>query len=190
MPEKCESKTDEELASLSLKDQDFFYCLLSRYEDRLLRYLSRAFFFSREDAEDVLQETFLKIYKNLNGFDPSLKFSSWAYRIAHNESVSFLRKHNPKIFNTYNEEDLEKISSDIDLEKEMEKKHSAEMARGIIQSLKENYREALILKFLEDKSYEEISDIIKKPVGTVATLISRAKKQFKKISLEKYGGNS
>jgi len=182
MVENCGSKSDEELVSLSLKNQDFFYYLLNRYENKLLRYLSRTFLFQKDDAKDVLQETFLKIYKNLNGFDRNLKFSSWAYRIAHNEGVSFLRKRGSKTFNSLKEDDLAKISSDLDLENETDKKYSAKRVREIISQLDEKYREVLVLKFLEDKSYEEISDIIKKPIGTVATLISRAKKQFKKIS--------
>lgn len=187
MLEKCENRTDEELASLSLKDQDFFYCLLHRYEDKLSRYLSRVFFFSPHDIEDVLQESFLKIYKNLNEFDSSLKFSSWAYRITHNEAVSFLRKVKSKSGkdSILSEDDSEKISSDINLEIELDRKYDKEEIAKVLEELKEKYREVLVLKYLEDKSYEEISDIVKKPVGTVATLISRAKKQFKKIIEEK-----
>jgi RNA polymerase sigma-70 factor (ECF subfamily) len=188
MLQKCEGRTDEELVSLSLKDQEFFYCLLSRFEDKLLRYLFRTFSFSREDAEDVLQESFLKIYKNLNEFDNSFKFSSWAYRIVHNEAVSFLRKAKTKSGqNSYlSDEEFEKISSDINLEKEVDRKYSKEKIGLILKNLEEKYREVLVLKFLEDKSYEEISDIVKKPVGTVATLINRAKKQFKKIIEENH----
>ena len=189
MLQKYKDKTDEELVSLSLKDQDFFYYLASRYEKKLLGYIRKTFFLSLHDSEDILQNVFLNIYKNLNGFDSKLKFSSWAYRITHNEAISFLRKKKsrPDMDSYFTEEEYQKISSDINIEKEMDIKFQKKEIDKIISLLDEKYREVLILKYIEDKSYEEISDIIKKPLGTIATLISRAKKQFKKIKKETNG---
>jgi len=90
--EACEKKEDSELVELSLKKQDYFYCLILRYQEKLLRYIRRISASSKEDAEDILQEVFMSVYKNLNDFDNSLKFSSWIYRIAHNKTVSHWRK--------------------------------------------------------------------------------------------------
>lgn len=71
------------------------------------------------------------------------------------------------------------LASEEDIAKSMEKRHDAAEVRDVLDELDEKYREALVLKFLEEKDYKEISDILEKPMGTVATLINRAKKQFK-----------
>ena len=78
---------DEQLVQLSLNNQDYFYYLMKRYEIKLLRYIKRLTTVSPEEAKDIIQEIFIKVYRNLNGFNPKLKFSSWIYRIAHNEII-------------------------------------------------------------------------------------------------------
>src|SRR5665213_4101272 len=86
--------TDEAAARLSLEDKEQFALLIGRYEAKLGRYFERLGVRVREDREDLLQNAFLKAYRNLNSFDPTLSFSSWMYRIAHNEAMSFFRaKH-------------------------------------------------------------------------------------------------
>ena len=76
------------------------------------------------------------------------------------------------------------LASSEDLAKELERKYTAEEVRTVLDSMDERYKEVLVLKFLDEKDYKEISDILEKPMGTVATLISRAKKQFKEKSLK------
>ena len=152
-----------------------------RYEEALLRYVRRISYATKEDAEDILQEVFLSVYQNLNDFDESLKFSSWIYRIAHNKTVSAGRKTNarPKTVSTDEDSDLFAfIASDEDILKDLEKKCDAKKTREIIGRMDKKYQDVLVLKFLEDKDYREISDILKKPMGTVATLINRAKKKL------------
>ncbi len=192
--EDCSDKdADNDLVKLSLKNQDYFYCLILRYEDKLLRYIRRISSSSREDAEDILQEVFISVYKNLNDFDNKLKFSSWIYRIAHNQTISHWRKiqSRPKTISGDNEDNnlFDFIAGDDDILKSLERKCSAEQIREIIFSLDDKYRDVLVLKFLEDKDYKEISDILKKPMGTVATLINRAKKKLLK-SLKSRGFNN
>lgn len=182
MPERIkeimEKKTDEELVALSLKDQKYFLYLITRYESKLIRYIRRISSATKEDAEDILQEVFIKVYQNLNDFDLSLKFSSWIYRICHNQVISNYRKIKPVVLNEF----PENIPSDSDLIREMDLKDMKKDVRRVLAELDIKYREVLILKFLEDKTYQEMSDILKKPMGTIATLINRAKKEFK----EKY----
>jgi RNA polymerase sigma-70 factor (ECF subfamily) len=180
----CAQKTDEELVALTLKNQDFFSCLVERYEPKLMRYVMRISAATREDAEDLLQDVFIKVYRNLNDFDQKLKFSSWIYRIAHNQVVSQWRKTKvrPQVLKFEADEDFLKfIATDEDLARDTERKFSGEEVRKMIENLNEKYKEVLVLKFLEGKDYKEISDILEKPLGTVATLINRAKKQFRKI---------
>jgi len=186
--ENCGEKTDEELVALTLKNQDFFSCIVERYEAKLTRYIRRISAATQEDAEDLLQEIFVKVYRNLYGFDPSLKFSSWIYRIAYNQVISQWRKtkSRPQVLKFEADEDFLKfIAADEDLAGNIERKFTGEEVQDVISRLDGKYKEVLVLKFLEEKDYKEISDILRKPLGTVATLINRAKKQFAKVVKEK-----
>ncbi len=176
--------TDEELAQLSSEDAEYFGHLMDRYERRLLVYIHRLLSIADADAEDILQDSFIKAYTNINNFDPDLKFSSWIYRITHNQAISYYRKQKARPY-TMTSEDSEMIfhtlASELDIKKNLNKKMNAEQIRKILEDVHPKYRDVLILKFLEEKDYKEISDILKKPMGTVATLINRAKAQFKKL---------
>ncbi|EKE15924.1 MAG: hypothetical protein ACD_11C00075G0005 [uncultured bacterium] len=183
-----QNKTDEELVGVVLSNPDYYEILMSRYEDKLRRYIMRISSVTKEDAEDVLQDVFISAYKNLNGFDRDLKFSSWIYRITHNKVISSFRKKEarPKTITYEGDNDLLNIlQGDDDLARELEKGCTAKQVSEILSRMDERYREALILRFIEDKNYQEISDILQKPMGTVATLINRAKKQFKERFVEK-----
>ncbi|HAV11098.1 MAG TPA: hypothetical protein DCX32_00920 [Candidatus Moranbacteria bacterium] len=180
--EEISARSDEELVKLTLQNPDYYRVLVERYEEKLLRYIMRISASTREDGEDILQDVFVSAYKNLNGFDPDLKFSSWIYRITHNKVISHYRKTTarPKTVTYEGDNDLLNIlEGDGDLKGDLEKKHTAEEVMDILSEMDERYREVLVLKFIEDKNYREISDILEKPMGTVATLISRAKKQFR-----------
>ncbi len=177
--------SDELLAETARHDVDAFSELVSRYEERLLRYIQRISYFSREEAEEVLQEVCLKAWKNLNDFDEKLKFSSWIYRIAHNETITEYRKsksrgHENKV--EWDEDLLGAFPDNINLPFELDEKMKKEKVREILGLMPEKYREILILKFLEERSYEEISDILRIPPGTVAALISRGKNLFRETA--------
>lgn len=175
----CRDKTDNELVGMSLIDPDHFLCLSKRYEEKLLRYIIRISKFSREDAEDVLQEVFIKTYYNLNGFDSELQFSSWIYRIAHNEAVSAIRKKVSKPTVSLEVENLEKFGDDFDMTKDIDNSFDRKLIDEALSKLDEKYREVLVLRFLDEKDYVEIADILKKPVSTIGNLILRGKKLFK-----------
>ena len=182
--QEISDKTDEELVVLTLKDQDNFLYLVRRYEPRLFRYVSRISNVSRDETEDILQDVFIKVYKNLNGFDPELKFSSWIYRITHNEVISNYRKYKNKVKVMSFDKDTEFIKSladEFDIEQDLNLVELKDKVLNILNKMSIKYRDVLVLRFLESKSYREISDILKKPEGTVATLINRAKKEFLKI---------
>lgn len=180
--------SDEELVIATLENPDVYGFLVERYEEKLTRYILRISGGSKEDVEDTLQDVFISAYKNLNAFDQDLKFSSWIYRISHNKVISHFRKitARPKTV-TYEGDNqlLNILASNEDLAKELERKYTAEEVRSLLGEMDERYKEVLILKFLEEKDYKEISDILEKPMGTVATLINRAKKQFKEKSIER-----
>jgi len=176
------SKTDEELAKESLTNEVFYTHLMERYEKKLMRYVVRLVSLTKEDAEEIVQDVFIKTYRNLNDFDPALKFSSWIYRIAHNETISKLRKMKarPQVVDAEDNKQLEKIASEMDAEQELDRKYTSELVQKSLGRLDRKYREVLILRFLEEKDYKEISDILKKPLGTVSVLLNRAKVKLKK----------
>ena len=152
-----------------------------------MRYIRRITNVDNETAEDILQEVFIKIYKNLHEYDEAFTFNSWVYRIAHNEAISFYRKQKvrPKTVNLETDEGvdlLNMIPDDIDLRDDYVKKELARQVKKIIANLPDKYKAVLVLRFMEDKSYDEIADILQKPAGTVATLINRAKAEFKKLA--------
>ena len=187
----CKKKSDKQLIKLALKNADYYGCIISRYEAKLAHYIHRITNVDKETAEDILQEVFLKVYKNLHEYDDGFKFSSWIYRIAHNETISFFRrkKSRPEFVTAENNDDIDILSaipSDIDLRDDYVKKELAHKVKEIISALPEKYRNALVLRYMEDKSYNEIADIIQKPAGTVATLINRAKAEFKKLAIKNH----
>jgi len=180
-------KTDEELVPLILDNQSYFSFLMERYEKKLLAYILRISNVSHQEAEDILQDVFIKVYHNLNDFDQDLKFSSWIYRITHNEVISNYRKRRSRdkdLAIDIDDAELENFASDLDIIRDIDDKFLRNNIFKILDNLDIKYREVLVLKFLEEKNYREISDIIKKPMGTVATLINRAKKAFL-VELEK-----
>ncbi len=188
--DKYKNLSDLQLVQLSLKDHQNFHYLMERYEPPLLRYMKRTASVTREEAEDLLQDIFIKVYRNLNGFDQKLRFSSWIYRIAHNEIVNQAYKKKVRSVTTSLNESNEHLlkqgewtEESGDAHFELESKDSSERMRDALMKLPDKYREVLILKFFEDKSYREISAILRKPEGTIATLINRAKKKFKKIAI-------
>ena len=178
----CISKTDEELIALALENQDYFVCIMERYEKKLISYIIRISGYSREDAEDILQEVFIKIYVNLNSFDDNLKFSSWVYRITHNEVINNYRKKKarPQCAMDLDDEFLNNLASDMKTDGHADMQYLKDNVRRVMEKIEPKYREVLVLRFWEDKDYSEISDILKKPMGTVATLLSRAKANFQK----------
>ncbi len=182
-----EEKTDKELVKLALENSDNFRYIVERYEEKIGRYIRRISMVSNEDVEDLLQEIFISIYRNLNDFDSDLKFSSWIYRIARNKVISRWRKdkNTPKVLRSEESLEIFNIIEDKDdfFAKLVQHDDGKEVYK-ILNMLKLEYKEVLVLKFLEDKSYLEIADILKKPMGTIATLINRAKKQFKSKVLQ------
>lgn len=179
-----QQKTDEELVSLSLQNKDAFGYLVNRYQAKLGRYIRRISKFDEEETADVLQDVFIKAYLNLNDFDKKLKFSAWIYRITHNQVISQYRhlKVRPQAVIAVDDESVaNKFTDGVDLERELDQKYSTATVRAALQKLPYKYQEVLVLRYLEDKSYEEISAILRKPVNTVGTLINRAKKELEQL---------
>ncbi len=172
--------TDEQLiVEIREKNKELYSEVMRRYQTKLSHYLKK-FFRSQDELDDVLQETFIKAYKNLYGFDVDKKFSSWIYRIAHNEAVNYIKKNFKKTI-SLDETEWEIVDKKLDLHDQIDNKQLGERIQHGLVELKEKYREPLILYFFEQKTYEEISDILHLPRNTVGILIMRGKIKLKEI---------
>lgn len=189
MSESIEPLPDEALVASTLKNPNDFGLLIERYENKLLRYIFRLGVRNFEDQQDVLQDIFIKAYRNLNSFDTTLTFSSWLYRVAHNEAISWYRK---KIIRPEGhllldgEEVLGIIKAKEDSpEIVFDQNVNAKVVAEALAKIEEKYREVLVLRYFEHMEYNEISDILKIPQGSVGTLIHRGKKQlYNALNLE------
>ena len=177
-----EHPSDQELVHRALAERDAFAPIVARYDGVLRRYITRLGSFDSDTAKDILQETFIKAYIHLNDYDPALPFGAWLYRIAHNEAISHFRKQKNRPRPMERVEDLElfeRIADTLDIAQEADRKIDQSTVRAALSTLDFTYRELIILRFFEEKSYEEIADILELPVGTVAAYLNRAKAKLR-----------
>jgi len=176
--------TDAELVQQALRDPDDYALIVKQYEKLIMRYSQKLSRLSQEDAEDITQHVFLKAYQHLNDFDPELKLSNWLLRIAHNEVIDFWRrqKNRPQA-EAYDPDTLDSFEFlAVNFGKDFDRTLKAETVQKLLDLLKPSFREVLFLHYFEEKSYEEIADILKYPAGTVAARISRGKKAFAELA--------
>jgi RNA polymerase sigma factor (sigma-70 family) len=140
-----------------------------------------------DEANDLVQETFIKAFGSLKTYDHNYRFSTWLYKIAANSSIDFLRKRKIDALSL----DKPIATSDGDVQMEIPDNtynpehdlRNRERSGGIedaIESLPEKYKEVIVLRHKEDRSYEEIASMLKVPVGTVKARIFRARELLKK----------
>lgn len=179
--------SDEDLVKEVLRDSENLSFLIDRYWEKLFYFVKRILYFSNEDTEDILQDVFIKVYKNINSFDNSYKFSTWVFQITRNTTIDAIRKKTarPQEF-SLDQNDLRHIlvESGMGIEEKIINKEQIDKVEGIIRSLPYKYQEVMVLKFLEEKSYEEMVDIIEKPKGTVASLLNRGRALFKERAIK------
>lgn len=177
--------SDERLVNYVRKqDKEAYREIIRRYQEKLMRYAQRLVG-DEHVASDVVQNSFIKAYKNLNGFDTKRKFSSWIYRIVHNEALSELKSRRRFISLDGSTWLKSKLAASQDIEQEYAKQEVKKMIEESLNKIDIKYKEPLILFYLEDMRYEQISEILHLPAGTVATRISRGKVKLKKVYEEK-----
>jgi len=175
-----ETLSDEQIVEIVRKEnQELYSEIIKRYNSKLTHYL-RKFISDQDELDDVLQVVFIKAFRNLNAFDIEKKFSSWIYRITHNEAINNL-KSNSKIKVPLDEVEFKIIDEKVDVGKDIDQGFLKREMANHLSDLKIKYREPLILFYFEEKSYEEISEILRIPINTVGTLIARGKKILKDI---------
>ncbi len=174
--------TDEDIAKkVQSGDIEAFGQLVERYEAKMQRYIKR-FLYSYEDAQDTVQDVFIKAYTNIQSFNAARKFSPWLYRIAHNTSINLIKKRGKEALPFFDPDTL--FPHPIAKQKTDDAWNEQELKAAIdsyLDKLKPNYREPLILYYFEDMDYKGISDVLHIPVSTVGVRINRAKKKLKEL---------
>ncbi|HEX8924127.1 MAG TPA: RNA polymerase sigma factor [Patescibacteria group bacterium] len=171
---------DEELVyKIQNGEKELYGEIMERYEGKLFGYIKHLVNQEPEEVEDLVEEVFISGYINLQSFDSKKRFSSWIYRIAHNKAIDYFKKKKTytKGLTEDNEELLpneEKLTEELQIEEERKMK-----IKEAIDKLEVKYREAIILNYFEEKSYDEISDILHIPVSHVGVILFRAKKILK-----------
>jgi RNA polymerase sigma-70 factor (ECF subfamily) len=169
--------TDEEVVErVRTSDTNLFAVIIERYQKKLLHY-ANSLIKDEDKAVDIVQASFIKAFVNLNSFNLENKFASWIYRIVHNEALNLLKKYPGE---TPLLDDID-FKSDEDIEENFIRTETKSEVTKCLKEIPIIYSEPLILYYLENKTYEEIGDILRIPMGTVAVRISRAKKIMKNI---------
>lgn len=172
--------TDEELiARFQNGDAYAFDLLVHRYKDPLLNFIYR-YLGDLVESEDIVQETFYRVYKNKHYYKEVAKFSTWIYTIAGNLAKTELRRRKRrKVFSIHKETAAEKELELPDLKSDPEKEVNTVITEKIIQksinSLPQKFKQVIVLRDIQGFSYEEISSIIKVPLGTVKSRVNRAR---------------
>jgi RNA polymerase sigma-70 factor (ECF subfamily) len=188
--ERMQELSDSEVIVIIIaQNRGAYKELFSRYQKKLFTYIYHLVG-NREETEDILQNVFSKTYRNISHFDTSRKFSSWIYRIAHNEAVNFLKRKSKRY--TVSWEDIltskDKLDSASGEELPEEKMEHQEIAKRIddaIEKIPAKYQQVLKMRYFQEYSYEEISRKLGKPLNTVGTLINRAKHKLLEAIKEK-----
>jgi len=183
MEDEVSKKSDEEIVKMIQSGQIvLFDILIERYEQKIKRYCQR-FLSKKEDVEDILQDIFIKVYRNIQSFNPEKRFSPWIYRIAHNALLNVLKKRKIKVLSFI---DLDiflphSLKENNSLEEELDQKNFKEIINNYLEKLDPKYREPIYLFYFENLSYQEIADVLEIPVATVGVRIKRGKEKIKKF---------
>jgi RNA polymerase sigma-70 factor, ECF subfamily len=166
-------------------DQDAFAEIVEYYKDKVYQLCYRMLGNAHE-AEDSAQEAFIRAYVNIHSYDSTKKFSTWLYRIATNLCIDRIRKKKPdyyldaEISGTDGLDMYSQIPAKQELpEDELEKLELQEQIQQEILKLPEKYRSVIVLKYVDELSLKEISDILDLPVGTVKTRIHRGREALR-----------
>ena len=182
--------SDPEVVELARKGSEAAYReLLSRYERPVFSLIFRMVR-DREMAEDLAQETFIKVLNNLDRYSPEFKFSSWLFKIANNLTIDHLRRRRVDTISIEGAPDavtaesakatsIMVVSGDESPLEELESRELGTAIERAIAQLRPEYRACIMLRHVEDKSYEEIAEIVKLPLGTVKTYIHRARHELR-----------
>ena len=154
--------------------------LVKRYKDRLLNFVLR-YFNNVEQAEDVVQDTLIKLYTHASYYKNVAKFSTWIFTIAKNNALTELRKNKRKKTNSLWTDDGQVIdinSKEESLDTKVQNEIAIDQLNKFLDEIPENFRMAVVLRDFQELSYEEISKILEIPIGTIKSRINRGRIQL------------
>ena len=154
--------------------------LVKRYKDRLLNFVLR-YFNNVEQAEDVVQDTLIKLYTHASYYKNVAKFSTWIFTIAKNNALTELRKNKRKKTDSLWTEDGQIIdinSKEESLDSKVQNEIAIDQLNKFLDEIPENFRIAVVLRDFQELSYEEISKILEIPIGTIKSRINRGRIQL------------
>jgi RNA polymerase sigma-70 factor, ECF subfamily len=177
--------SDEELVAAVLAgDRERFGELIERYQGRLVNYLLRLLR-SADDAHDLAQEVFVKLYQVLDRFDPQYKFSTWLFRVAQNAAIDQIRRRRLRLV-SLQQEDPEGESREWEVAgdekgpyRDLRNRERGEAIQEAIDGLPWEYRELIVLRHMGDLPYEEIARMKGMPLGTVKNKLFRGRQMLK-----------
>ncbi|WP_047980536.1 RNA polymerase sigma factor SigW [Ornithinibacillus contaminans] len=176
----------EKIKQVKKGDQAAFEDVVMFYQDRIFQHCLRMLG-NVHEAEDIAQEAFIRAYVNIHSYDEHRKFSTWLYRIATNLTIDRLRKRKPDYYldaevkGTDGLDMYSQLAADEKLpEDEVEGIELQSYIQQQIAQLPPKYRSIIMLRYLEDFSLQEISDILDIPLGTVKTRIHRGREALRK----------
>ncbi|MFA6495139.1 MAG: sigma-70 family RNA polymerase sigma factor [Candidatus Paceibacterota bacterium] len=175
--------SDEEIVKkVQSGDAERFGVLVERYEARLHRY-AKKFLLDGDEGADAVQEAFIKAYVNIQSFDAARKFSSWIYRIAHNECINAIKKKRGKITLSLPDFDvlLPHLVAQETTSDEMERKQMRQELDQSLEKLDAKYREPLVLYYFEELDYQEIADVLGIPTATVGVRLRRGREALRRV---------
>ena len=152
-------------------DMVAFNSMVNRYKGRLMNVIGRMLS-SQEEAEDVVQETFVRVYQHRQSFDFKHCFSTWIYTIGLNLARNELRKR--KRFRFYDITDMPGHEAELSVEPKLPSR-LPEVLNEAIKSLPEKYRTAFLLRDVQEMPYEEVAQVLGVPLGTVKSRVNRAR---------------
>jgi RNA polymerase sigma-70 factor (ECF subfamily) len=164
-------------------DRSAFAELVDKYRNRIFGYLLRMVG-NREDALDLAQETFLRVFSSLDSFNPDRPFKPWLYRIATNLAIDYLRRRRDVVSldaPLHNQEGWHLQLAD-EAPGPVERQEQAELAEylaRLVSQLPENYRSAILLRHGHDLTYQQMAEILGVPVSTVKTRLFRARERLR-----------
>ncbi len=190
MPD-LKDKSDEQLVlELQQGRIEYYDVLVERYQHRLFGYLMQLVR-DQQLAEDLLQETFIRLYQHYNSYRPIAKFSTWIYTIATNLVRSHMRRRMK--MTTVDLEPREAGDRPIELADDAPAvdelvmgRMTVEAVRDAMEKLPEEFRQVIILREIEELSYDEIVEILNLPLGTVKSRINRARGRLKELLAKDY----
>lgn len=178
---------ESQLVKLALKgDQAAFAELVELYQEKLF-HMAYRMLNNRQEAEDVVQEAFLRVYNNLERYNDAMKFSTWIYRIATNLCIDRLRKRKPIYSLDAESSDYEGLdgysmipSDDRTPESELLLSETQRIIHQAIDTLPPKYKTVMILRYIHELSLQEVGDILNMPVTTIKTRVHRGREFLRK----------